>query len=110
MMRDGLASLFGEVHWFSAVFQSYAKTEGGANVACLRDVRYGLQTVADHVWIHRSQQMKKLDLQEGDVVQFSAEVGRYAREPITDPNALERDYSLEHIREMSIKMRRKEKA
>lgn len=99
-MRERLAEYFQQTHCFVAQFRSYAKTEQGSNVACFSGVCIGNLWVCDHVWIHRSKHMKQQELKAGDLVQFEARIGRYAKNGIPRPHveAVEWDYCLDKIR------------
>lgn len=102
-MRERLGRYFGQTHCFIARFQSYAKTNEGSNVGCLYNVKLDGREVADHVWIHRSGKMKDLELQHGDIVEFEARVGRYARgEPMQHVSEVQYEYNLEKIKEMRV--------
>lgn len=107
-MRERLGDLFDPAgkcaHVFTAVFQCYGKTAEGSNVICLMDIRLGQNALTDHLWIHRSKQMKQLELEFGDWIAFSAVVGKYPRqgESFSRGEDAVYDYSLEHIREMRI--------
>lgn len=70
---------------------------------CLGDVHHGHLWMADHVWIHRSKHMKRLELKKGDMVEFEARVCRYYRD-FTDPKTGQRDmdYGLEKVRDFKV--------
>lgn len=102
-MRERLAEFYQETICVTARFQSYANTNQGSNVACFYNIRLDDRQVADHVWVHRSGQMKKLDLKHGDIVQFEARVGKYARgEPMNHISEVQYEYNLEKIRELRV--------
>jgi hypothetical protein len=102
-MRERLAEHYQETHNFSAFFLSYSKTPEGSNVVCLRQICIGQKWVADHVWVHRSKQMKQLELMAGDIIQFEARVCRYSRGiPRPHVDDIEYDYGLEKIREIRV--------
>lgn len=109
-MRERLAERYQETHSFTASFRSYAKTNEGSNVACFGNVYLDDAWMTDHVWIHRSKQMKNLDLQPGDRVRFEARVGRYVKSIVPRPHteAPEWDYCLEKIRDVVIVQRHTE--
>ena len=106
-MREELARYHdGQLYTFTAYFEHYSKTPFGSNVALLRDVRVNQQRVADHLFIHRSQRMKALNLNAGDVVVFEARVGVYLHNNLEEIlNNTAGDYRLEKIRDMRIKAR-----
>lgn len=102
-MRERLAEILHETHCFTGRFVTYGKTNEGSNKACFTNICIGKQWITDHVWIHRSKQMKNLDLRPGDQVQFEARVGRYVKgapRPHFEP--LQYDYNLEKIRELTV--------
>lgn len=102
-MREKLAALYGQTRCFTALFKGYSKTPGGSNVACLLQVRLDEEELTDHVWIHRSKQMKNLGLNFGDKVQFYATVDRYVKgEPTLLNPQVEYDYKLEKIHGMIV--------
>lgn len=102
-MRERLAQYYRETHIFTARFQCYGKTDNGSNVACFDHIRICTQWVADHIWIHRSQHMKKLDLQTGDMVEFEARVGRYVHgTPRPHMKQVQYDYNLEKVSDLKV--------
>jgi hypothetical protein len=105
-VRTRLAQRFGETHLFTAQFQAFSTTKGGAQVACFERVCIEGEQVTDHIWIHRSKHMKTLNLQRGDIVEFEARVERYPRRHRTSQREAEHDYNLEKIKEMRVIKRR----
>lgn len=102
MTRVLLGALFGQTHCFQAYFEKYGRTDEGRNTVCLREVHLNGQEVTDHAWIHRSQQLYKLNLKQGDVIEFEARVGRYSRDIPRIGQTPEYDYRLEKIREVRV--------
>lgn len=111
-MRERLGDYYDpsgrQTHYFTAQFQCFGKTDEGSNVALLVSVFKDGRWVCDHAWIHRSKQMKRLELEKGDIIEFQAVVGKYPRQGETIIRAEERtwDFSLEHICEMRILRKR----
>lgn len=110
-MRERLAALFDEdrqaVHTFTAQFAKFSRTETGANVACLVQIKHGFHFACDHAWVHRSKAMKQLELQTGDRVLFEAQIERYVRPGIVLNSCdLEHEYGLTKVRNMMIIERR----
>lgn len=106
-MRERLGVHFRETHCFTAIFQRFGTTVDGSHTACLMHLRIDGRWVADHVWIHRSKAMKLLEPQYGDVVQFEARVGRYAKgEPLNHVSEVEYDFTVEKIRNFVILTRK----
>jgi hypothetical protein len=107
-MRERLGDLYDpsgqESHCFTAQFQCFSKTEDGSNVALLLLIQRKGQFVADHVWIHRSKQLKQLCPERGDILAFEAVVGKYPRkgESFSRGEDAVYDFSLEKIREIRI--------
>src|SRR5258708_11173567 len=107
-MRERLGELYDpggkEAYCFTAQFQTFGKTDEGSNVALLIAIYLGNERwVADHVWIHRSKQLKLLEPEKGDILEFEAVVGRYPRsESFSRAEDCVWDYGLEHIREIHI--------
>src|SRR5690242_12286303 len=107
-MRERLGDFYDpagkESHCFTAIFQCFGRTDEGSNVLLLLDVRRSGKFAADHIWIHRSKQIKRLELEKGDLVEFEAVVGKYPRkgESFTHGKDAVWDFSLEHVREMRI--------
>lgn len=111
-MRERLGDYYDpsgqESHCFTAQFQCYGKTDEGSNVVLLLEIRLGDKWTADHVWVHRSKQMKRMELERGDIVEFSAVVGKYPRQGVSFERAedAQYDFSLEHVKEMRIVRKR----
>lgn len=107
-MRERLGELYdpsgSEAHCFTARFQCFGKTDEGSNVALLCEIHMGDKWVADHVWIHRSKQLKQLAPERGELVVFEAVVGKYPRqgESFTREEDAKYDFSLEHVREFRV--------
>lgn len=107
-MRQALGAYYQQTLSLTAIFQSYGRTSEGSNVACFANIRHRGVYLEDHCWVHRSKQMKKLDLQHGDIIAFEARVGRYVRrEPVFDLSEIEYDYRLEKIRDVRLLRRAK---
>lgn len=105
-MRQRLEPYYQETHIFTARFQKYSKTIHGSNVVCLVGLCLGGQAVADHIWIHRSKQVKQLELKNGDMVEFEARVCKYARDWFAvEIEDISLDYGLEKIREFRVTKR-----
>lgn len=110
-MRQGLARFYRQTCVWTAHFQTYGRTADGSNVICVANVRLDGQIVADHVWIHRSKHMKRLNLRLGDVVTFEAQVGRYPRtKTFTHVSEIEYDFNLEKVRDFQVVRRVKEQS
>lgn len=113
-MRERLGEFYDQTgkctHLFTAQFQCYGKTDEGSNVLLLLEIQLEDKWVADHNWIHRSKQMKLLELERGDIVEFEAVVGKYPRqgESFSRAEDCKWDYSLEHVKEMRIVRKRGE--
>jgi hypothetical protein len=110
-MREKLARLYDPAdltsRTFSAQFVKFGRTDEDSNTALLVQVWLNGFCVADHVWIHRSKKMKKMELLRGDVVEFEAVVCRYARnEPLGNISEICYDYGLDHVRDMRVIQRR----
>jgi len=109
-MRERLALYFGQTQCFTAQFQCYGRTAEGSNVVLLVRVQIEDRWVCDHLWIHRSKMLKNLALEKGDIVEFMARVGRYARnEPIQHVSEIQWDYNLEKIHAVNVIQRRYER-
>lgn len=108
-MRKRLARYYQQTHVFNAKFMEYSKTPEGSNVCLLGNICIGGHWVADHVWIHRSKAVKRLELMHGDHVRFEAQVDRYARNhPLPPDFEVEYDYGLVKIREFIVLKRKAE--
>lgn len=108
-MRERLSNYYQQTCIVTARFSHYSKTDSGSNVVCLNNLVICDKWVADHVWIHRSKQIKLLELRAGDVVQFEGRVCRYLRNIfVIDRTDLSMDYGLEKIREFKVMERRNE--
>lgn len=112
-MRERLGDLYDpsgkQAYCFTAQFQCFGKTDEGSNVALLVAVYLGTgRWVADHVWIHRSKQMKRLELEKGDIIAFEAVVNKYLRQGISfsRPEDAVYDFGLDHIRAMRVHQKR----
>ena len=113
-MRERLGDYYDpsgqESHCFTAQFQCFSKTEDQSNVALLLLVQLDGKFVADHVWIHRSKQLKNLLPERGDILAFEAVVGKYPRkgESFSRAEDAQYDFSLEHVKEIRILNKRGE--
>ena len=112
-MRERLGELYDpagkEAHCFTAQFHCFGKTDEGSNVALLIAIYLGTERwCADHLWIHRSKQMKQLELEKGDIIKFSAVVGKYPRqgESFSRAEDAEWDFCLNKVRKMRIYRKR----
>lgn len=112
-MRERLGDLYDpsgqQAHCFTAQFQCYGKTDEGSNVALLVAIYLGTEKwVADHAWIHRSKQMKYLELERGDIIEFDAVVGKYLRQgkSFSRVEDAEFEFCLKHVRQMRIYRKR----
>lgn len=112
-MRERLGDLYDPAgqaaHTFTAQFQCFGKTDEGSNVALLVAVYLGCEKwLSDHVWIHRSKQLKLLEPDKGDILEFEAVVSRYPRQgkSFTRADEIEYDFCLDKIKEMKIVQRR----
>lgn len=112
-MRERLGDLYDpagkQAHCFTAQFHCFGRTDEGSNVALLVAVYLGTEKwISDHVWIHRTKQMKRLELEKGDIIEFEAVVGKYPRKGESFSRAEDAvwDFSLEHVREMRIYRKR----
>lgn len=111
-MRERLGDLYDpagqQTHIFTAQFHCFGRTDEGSNVALLVAVYLGCEKwLSDHVWIHRSKQLKLLMPDKGDILEFEAVVGRYPRsESFSRAEDCQWDFSLEHIRDIRILRKR----
>jgi len=111
-MRERLGDLYDpsgrQAHCFTAQFQCFGKTDEGTNVALLVEIYLGTERwLSDHVWVHRSKQMKLLEPERGDILEFEAVVGKYPRsESFSRAEDCQYDFSLEKIREIRILRKR----
>lgn len=96
MSRTHIGWMVGRVYTFRGVFIRYSRTPEGRNVALLRQVMVNGVNITSHIWIHRSKAMKQMELQEGETVEFEAEVKPYKHKK---PNTKD-DYTIERIRNM----------
>ena len=92
---------------FKATFAFYEIClETGPNGRILlQDVKYGTEElIADHVWIHDNPSIKKMaDLDEGDIIRFTALVYKYSRDYRQNKEDEERsDYGLKDIQNLAI--------
>jgi hypothetical protein len=106
-MRERLGDFYDpsgkESHCFTARFQCFGKTDEGSNVALLLSIQHNGKFAADHVWIHRSKQLKQLAPEKGDIIAFEAVVGKYPRsESFSRGEDAKYDFSLEKIREIRL--------
>lgn len=108
-MRERLSDHYQETIIVTARFSHYSKTDTGSNVVCLKNLFACGRWIADHVWIHRSKQIKQLELKAGDIVEFEARVCRYARNGfVVEREDMNIDYGLEKVRAFTVKQRRTE--
>ena len=106
-MRIALARNEGDRMPFKATFAFYEIClETGPNGRILlQDVKYGTEElIADHVWIHDNPSIKKMaDLDEGDIIRFTALVYKYSRDYRQNKEDEERsDYGLKDIQNLAI--------
>ena len=106
-MRIALACNEGNRMPFKATFAVYERClETGPNGRILlQDVKYGTEElIADHVWIHDNPSIKKMaDLDEGDIIRFTALVYKYSRDYRQNKEDEERsDYGLKDIQNLAI--------
>jgi len=106
-MRIALACNEGNRMPFKATFAFYEIClETGPNGRILlQDVKYGTEElIADHVWIHDNPSIKKMaDLDEGDIIRFTALVYKYSRDYRQNKEDEERsDYGLKDIQNLAI--------
>ncbi len=82
-MREALRKLgLNNRYRFEAVFSRFATTQEhieGKEAILLLDVKRGNKLVANHLWLCRIQEFKKLNLKEGDIVSFTARINMYRR-------------------------------
>lgn len=85
-MREQLKKFEGDRKKFYGSFETYGKDEYGGRTFLFKNVRYKDSSifVSDHVWIRSN---KNITLQEGELVEFEAEIKSYVRD-------LEVDYGL----------------
>ncbi len=106
-MRIALARNEGDRMPFKATFAFYEIClETGPNGRILlQDVKYGTEEpIADHIWIHDNPSIKKMaDLDEGDIIRFTALVYKYSRDYRQNKEDEERsDYGLKDIQNLAI--------
>jgi len=106
-MRIALACNEGNRMPFKATFAFYEIClETGPNGRILlQDVKYGTEElIADHVWIHDNPSIKKMaDLDEGDIIRFTALVYKYSRDYRQNKEDEESsDYGLKDIQNLAI--------
>lgn len=111
-MRERLAVLYEDnpmaSHLFIARFSKFSRNKDGSNRACLDHIRHNGHMVADHCWVHRSKAMKCLELENGDIVEFEAQIRRYAKEVEFYSGEIGLiEYGLERVRNMRITERYK---
>ena len=92
---------------FKATFAFYEIClETGPNGRILlQDVKYGTEElIADHIWIHDNPSIKKMaDLDEGDIIRFTALVYKYSRDYRQNKEDEESsDYGLKDIQNLAI--------
>ena len=92
---------------FKATFAFFERClETGPNGRILlQDVKYGTEEpIADHIWIHDNPSIKKMaDLDEGDIIRFTALVYKYSRDYRQNKEDEERsDYGLKDIQNLAI--------
>lgn len=108
-MRERLSDYYQQRCIITARFSHYSKTDTGSNVVCLKNLYICGKWVADHVWIHRSREIKELALMPGDRVEFEARVCKYVRNTFVVERAdMVMDFGLEKIREFKVIERRVE--
>ena len=106
-MRIALACNEGNRMPFKATFAFFERClETGPNGRILlQDVKYGTEEpIADHIWIHDNPSIKKMaDLDEGDIIRFTALVYKYSRDYRQNKEDEERsDYGLKDIQNLAI--------
>ena len=106
-MRIALACNEGNRMPFKATFAVYERClETGPNGRILlQDVKYGTEEpIADHIWIHDNPSIKKMaDLDEGDIIRFTALVYKYSRDYRQNKEGEESsDYGLKDIQNLAI--------
>jgi len=106
-MRERLGDFYDpagkESHCFTAQFQCFGKTDEGSNVVLLLNVQHEGKFACDHMWIHRSKQMKLLEPERGDMIEFQAVVGKYPRsESFSRAEDCVYDFSLEKIKDIRL--------
>ncbi|WP_292488908.1 hypothetical protein [Methanoculleus sp. 10] len=106
-MRIALACNEGNRMPFKATFAFYERClETGPNGRILlQDVKYGTEElIADHIWIHDNPSIKKMaDLDEGDIIRFTALVYKYSRDYRQNKEDEESsDYGLKDIQNLAI--------
>ncbi|MCT8337297.1 hypothetical protein FKB36_07255 [Methanoculleus sp. Afa-1] len=106
-MRIALARNEGNRMPFKATFAFYEiSMETGPNGRILlQDIKYGTdQLIADHVWIHDNPSIKKMaDLDEGDIIRFTALVYKYSRDYQQNKEGeASSDYGLKDIQNLVI--------
>ena len=106
-MRIALACNEGNRMPFKATFAFYEIClETGPNGRILlQDVKYGTEEpIADHIWIHDNPSIKKMaDLDEGDIIRFTALVYKYSRDYRQNKEDEESsDYGLKDIQNLAI--------
>jgi len=106
-MRIALARNEGDRMPFKATFAFFERClETGPNGRILlQDVKYGTEEpIADHIWIHDNPSIKKMaDLDEGDIIRFTALVYKYSRDYRQNKEDEESsDYGLKDIQNLAI--------
>ena len=107
-MRERLKALKNKKRpTFSATFQRFGRSKNNAGeqfeTALLINVRYKGKIIASHIWITEVKQLKKLNPQKGDVIQFEATISCYLRgylgkdQSRNHSKRIELDYDLIHL-------------
>lgn len=103
-MRKKLSNIEGVRDTFTGVFERFGIKNGWNGIektVLLKDIKNkNGDVVSDHLWFNLTKGFEKLQLKEGDVVQFDARVKEYYkgykgyRDDIYKP--IEKDYKLSH--------------
>lgn len=101
--RYALENFLNQYIIVEAVFNKYDTTRDGRAVALLLDVKLSNNAtpLTDHIWINRSSAMKKLDLEEGEIICFETQVTRYAKG--SDQRGWKESFGFKNVKNISRK-------
>jgi len=74
---------------------------GYRNTLLIKDVIYGDNLVADHVWLNSTYEIDNMVLEEGNVIEFNATVSTYRRGNYKNVYR-NRDYKLQNVRNVRV--------
>lgn len=74
---------------------------GYRNTLLIKNVMYGENLVADHVWLNSTYEIDNITLEEGSIIEFSATVSTYRRGNYKNVYR-NRDYKLQNVRNVRV--------